>query len=184
MFTLVVLLASLSAAPKKKAPPPPPPPVTSPTTKVIENVSDATLRMMAVANKVQVFRVSDAGGLRPDARVAIASDFVRGTAGKVLDEKSLAQLRSVLYDQKSYRFEHDASRCTFVPHLSFQFTNGLDSLEALISFSCNQVLFISGKAGGRWLPQGRFDVKPVRSKLVGLAKEMLPADAPTQNLKD
>lgn len=183
MLTLVVLLASLTAAPKKKAPPSPPPPVTSPTTKVIENVSDATLRMMAVANKVQTFRVSDAGGLRPDARVAIASDFVRGTAGKALDEKTLEQLRSVLYDEKSYRFDQDVSKCAFVPHLSFQFTSGLDSLEALVSFSCNQVLFISGKAGGRWLPQGRFDVKPVRGKMISIAKEMLPGDAATQNLK-
>jgi hypothetical protein len=48
---------------------------------------------------------------------------------------------------------------------------------------CSQVLFMLGKPGGRWLPSGTFDVKPVRAKLLELAKATLDKDAPTQALK-
>ena len=60
---------------------------------------------------------------------------------------------------------------------------GVDTMEALVSFSCNQVLFVLGKPGGRWVPQGTFDLKPARKKLLELAKATLPQDPDTQNLK-
>ena len=183
---LLVLLATpaIAAAPKKKkAPPPPPAPITEPTIKVTEELGDTVLGSMAVATKVQVFRVSDSGGLRPDPAKAIASDFVRGAPGKELDAETLKSLKSLLYDDKSFRFDQDVSKCRFVPHLSFQMQSGIGTLETLVSFSCNQVLFILGKPGGRWVPQGTFDFKPSRKKLIELAKATLPQDADTQNLK-
>ena len=168
---------------KKKAPPPPPPPVTAPTPLVRENLSEKTLSVLEGAEKVLSFSVSDSGGLRPDPEKAIASDFVRGEAGAELDAKQVERLRSVLYDEKSFRFNQDVSKCRFVPHLSFQLKAGIDTLEALVSFSCNQVLFVVGKPGGRWLPQGTFDVKPARSKLMELAKATLKKDQKVQGLK-
>jgi hypothetical protein len=184
---LVVVVASVAfAGPKakpKKGPPPPPPPVTAPTAKVSEALGDTVLASIANATKVQVFRVGDAGGLRPDPAKAIASEFVRGAPGLALDAKGLEALRSVLYDDKSYRLEQDVAKCRFGPFLSFQFSAGLDTLEALVSFSCNQVLFVIGKQGGRWVPQGTFDVKPARQKLLELAKATLPQDRETQALK-
>ena len=185
-FFLLVLLATpvFAAAPKKnKAPPPPPAPITEPTPKVTEALGDTVLGSMASATKVQAFRVTDSGGLRPDPAKAIASDFVRGAPGKELDAETLGTLKSVLYDEKSFRLEEDVSKCRFVPHLSFQMQSGIGTLEALVSFSCNQVLFILGKPGGRWVPQGTFDFKPSRKKLIELAKATLPQDAATQNLK-
>jgi hypothetical protein len=169
---------------KKKAPPPPapPPPVTAPTEKVRENVPDSVLALLAGASSVQAFRVTDSGGLRPDPTHAIASDFIRGEAGKELSPEQLGALRSVLYDEQQYRFDADVSKCRFIPHLSFQFRSGKDSVEALISFSCNQVLYVVGKAGGRWLPSGTFDVQKARKALLALAKATLPKDAATQNL--
>lgn len=151
--------------------------------KVEEALSGGVLELLTTATHVQTFRVRDAGGLRPDPARAIASDFVRGEAGVELDPAQLFALRSVLYDEKSYRLSVDTARCSFAPHLSFQFQSGLDSVEALVSFTCNQVLFVVGKAGGRWLPKGRFDLRPARAKLVALAKETLPRDAETQRLK-
>jgi hypothetical protein len=150
---------------------------------VSENLSDTALGAIAGATRVQVFKVSDSGGLRPDPAKAIASDFVRGEAGKELDAKQLETLRSVLYDEKSFRFDQDVAKCSFSPHLSFQMQSGIGMLEALVSFKCNQVLFVFGKPGGRWVPQGMFDLKPARKKLVELAKATLPTDAETQNLK-
>lgn len=179
----VLLALPALAAPKKKAPPPPPPPVTEPSAAVREALGHTVLGLITDATRVQVFRVSDAGGLRPDPARAIASDFVRGEAGKELEAKDLLALRSVLYDAKSFRFEQDVSRCRFMPHLSFQMLSGIGTLEALISFSCNQVLFVLGKPGGRWVPQGTFDLKPARARLLELAKATLPQDAATQNLK-
>ena len=168
---------------KKKVPPPLPPPVTAPMPKVTDALGDTVLSSIMNATKMQVFRVSDSGGLRPDPAKAIASEFVRGDAGKELDVKQLELLRSLLYDEKSFRFEQDVSKCRFLPHLSFQMQSGIGTLEALVSFSCNQVLFVLGKPGGRWLPQGTFDLKPVRAKLLELAKATLPQDRDTQNLK-
>lgn len=182
----VVLAVPVFAAPKKKKgppPPPPPPPVTEPTAKVSEALGDTVLGSLAGATRVQVFRVSDSGGLRPDPSRAIASDFVRGAPGKELDPKELQALRSLLYDDKSFRFEQDVSKCRFLPHLSFQMQSGIGTLEALVSFSCNQVLFVLGKPGGRWVPQGTFDLKPARQQLLELARATLPQDRDTQNLK-
>ncbi|MFZ5442523.1 MAG: hypothetical protein ACOZQL_21110 [Myxococcota bacterium] len=184
-LSLVVLSSVALAGPKaraKKAPPAPPPPVTAPMPKVVEEVG-SPIELLASATRVQAFRVGDSGGLRPDPARAIADEFVRGAPGKELDAPTLAELRSVLYDEKSYRFDQDTSKCRFAPHLSFQVQSGIDTLEALVSFSCNQVLFVVGKPGGRWVPKGTFDLKPARKKLVELAKAVLPQDAPTQNLK-
>ncbi len=185
-FVLVLCASVAWGAPaKKKAPPPappPPPPVTSPSEKVRENVPDSVLSLLAGATAVQAFRVTDSGGLRPDPTQAIASDFIRGAAGKELSADQLAALRSVLYDEQQYRFEADVSKCRFVPHLSFQFRSGKDSVEALISFTCNQVLYVVGKAGGRWLPSGTYDLQRARKPLLALAKATLPQDAATQKL--
>jgi hypothetical protein len=186
--TLLLLLCAVAvpafgAPKKKKGPPPPPPPITEPSAKVTEALGDTVVGSLQSATRVQVFRVSDSGGLRPDPARAIASDFVRGDAGKELDPKMVETLRSLLYDDKSFRFEQDVSKCRFAPHLSFQMQSGIGTLEALVSFSCNQVLFVLGKPGGRWVPQGTFDLKPSRKKLVELAKATLPQDAATQNLK-
>lgn len=184
-WLLIVLLPVLAvAAPKKKkqAPPPPPPPVTAPTPGVTENLSDAVLSVLRDATKVQAFRAADSGGLRPDPAKAIGSDFVRGEAGNELSPADLEALRGVLYDEKSYRFTQDVARCRFAPHLSFRAEAGHDTLEVLVSFSCNQVLFFFGKPGGRWVPKGTFDVKPARAKLLSLAKQVLPQDRATQQL--
>ena len=184
LLVLVLLALPGFAAPKKKkGPPPPPPPVTAPMPKVTEALGDSVLSSLAKASRVQAFRVGDSGGLRPDPARGIASEFVRGDPGKELDAKQLEQLKSVLYDDKSFRFEQDVSKCRFAPHLSFQMQSGIGTLEALVSFSCNQVLFVLGKPGGRWLPQGTFDSRPARAKLVALAKATLPQDRDTQNLK-
>lgn len=185
----LVLAFSVSAAAapkKKKKPTPPPPPPTAPMPKVKENVSDAVQELLAASDRVQVWRVTDTGGLRPDPKRAIGSDFQREQAGKELTADEVKALKGLLYDDKSYRFGQDVSRCGFVPHLSFH-VEGADAnvstLEALVSFKCNQLLFFIGKPGGRWLPSGTFDIKPVRKKLIDVAQAALPTDAETQNLK-
>ena len=183
---LVFAVTAFGAPPKakaKKGPPPAPAPITEPTAKVSEALGDNVLGSMAGATKVQTFRVTDSGGTQPDPAKAILSYFVRGNAGKELDAATLVALKSLLYDEKSFRFDQDVSKCTFVPHLSFQMQSGIGTLEALVSFSCNQVLFALGKPGGRWVAQGTFDLKPARKKLIELAKATLPQDPATQNLK-
>jgi hypothetical protein len=187
LFVLVACVAL--AAPKKdkpKAPPPPSPPPTAPTPKVKENMSDAVQELIAGAQKVVVWRVKDTGGLRPDPTRAIGTDFEREAAGKELTGEELKALKGMLYDEKSYRFAQDVSKCYFVPHLSFQMQGAdasVSTLEALVSFKCDQLFFFIGKPGGRWLPSGTFDIKPLHKKLVELAKAALPTDAATQNLK-
>jgi hypothetical protein len=186
VLPLVLIAAVAAAAPKKKEkapPPPPPPPVTSPTAKVQENVSEKVLGVLAAATKVQAWRVASSGGLRPDPTKAIGSDWVREAAGKELGASELTTFHGVLYDEKSYRFEQDVSKCNFTPDVSFQAQSGVDTIEAVVSFKCSQVVFMLGKPGGRWLPSGSFDVKPARAKLLELAKAMMDKDGPTQALK-
>lgn len=187
---LVVVACTALAAPKKnkkpKAPPPPPPVPTAPMPKVKENLSDAVQELLAGSAKVVVWRVTDTGGLRPDPARAIGTDFQREAAGKELTGEELKALKGLLYDDKSYRFAQDVSKCNFVPHLSFQVQGpdgSVGTLEALVSFKCDQLFFFIGKPGGRWLPGGTFDVKPLHKKLVDVAKATLPTDAATQNLK-
>lgn len=187
VLAMVVLTASVAfGGPKKKPkapPPPPPPPPTSPMPKVQENLSEKVLEVWAQATKVQAWRVASTGGVRPDPAKAIGSDWVRETSGKELAAADLATLRGVLYDDKTYRFEQDVSRCNFTPDVSFQALSGVDTVEGVISFKCNQVVFMLGKPGGRWLPSGSFDVKPGRVKLLELAKALLDKDPVTQSLK-
>ncbi len=184
-----VMLLTLAAAPVKKKPaakappPPPPPPPTQPMPKVQEQVGERVTSVLLQSTHVQSWRVSSTGGLQPDKARAIGTDFQREASGKELDATDLASLRGVLFDEKSYRFEQDVSKCNFTPNLSFQMQNGLDTIEALVSFKCAQVLYFIGKPGGRWLPGGMFDVKPARAKLLELAKATMPQDAPTQALK-
>lgn len=176
--------SALGAPPKKRAAPPPPPPlVTAPAPKVRQALSEKTLALLESADTAQSFEASECGGLRPEASKAIASDFVRGEPGAMLNEQQLKVLRSVLYDEQSFRFQQDVSRCRFVPNLSVQLRAGIDTLETLISFSCNQVLFVMGKPGGRWILQGTFDVKPARAKLLELAKATLPQSPTLRALK-
>jgi hypothetical protein len=185
VFALVTSALAL-AAPKKQVkapPPPPPPPPTSPMPGVQENLSEKVLEVLAGATKVQAFRVAGSGGIRPDPTKAIGSEFVREAAGKELSAEQLTLLRGVLYDDTSYRFEQDVAKCNFTPDVSLQSQAGVDTVEAVISFKCSQVLFMLGKPGGRWLPSGTFDVKPVRAKLLELAKATMDKDRPTQALK-
>lgn len=148
-----------------------------------DNVSDKVLSLLGSNVKVQAFRVTDAGGLRPDPAHDIAGEFVRGAPGLELNPAQVAKLKALLFDEKSYRFAEDISRCRFVPHASFQLQSGIDTLDVVVGFTCTQLVFISGKPGGRWLPQGSFDVKPIRAALLELAKATLPNDTPTQKLK-
>jgi len=177
------------AAPKKKpavvkAPPPPLPPVpTKPMPKVLSEVGERVTGVVLQATHVQTWRVASTGGLQPDKTRAIGTDFQREVAGKELGETDLAALRGVLFDEKSYRFDQDVSKCDFTPNLSFQMQSGLDTVETLVSFKCAQVLYFIGKPGGRWLPAGTFDVKPARAKLLTLAKGTMPQDPATQALK-
>jgi hypothetical protein len=184
---LLLIPALAFASPRKgkppKAPAPPPPPVTAPMPKVSENVGDAVLARLQQAEAARSFRVDDSGGLRPDPARAIGSDFVRGVEGEALTGDALVTLKSVLFDEQSYRFTQDVGRCRFVPHASFQVQEGIETLEVLVSFSCNQVLFFSGKPGGRWLPRGTFDVKPARAKLLELVRVAFPKDGATQALR-
>ena len=151
--------------------------------KVEENVSEKVLAVWANATKVQAWRVISSGGLRPDPTKAIGTEWTREVAGQELGPKELATLRGILYDEKSYRFEQDVSKCNFVPDVSFQAQAGVDTVEGVLSFKCSQVVFMLGKPGGRWLPSGSFDVKPGRAKLLELSKAMLENDVPTRNLK-
>jgi hypothetical protein len=185
LWPLVLAGAALGAPAKKKAPAPPAPPplLTAPTPKVQEALSDKALTVLDAAERAQAYEARDSGGLRPDPARAIASDFVRGEAGAELDPKQLARLKSLLYDERSYRLEQDVSRCRFVPQVSFQLQAGLDTLETLVSFSCNQVLFITGKPGGRWIPLGTFDVKPARKALLALAQATLPKSEALKRLR-
>lgn len=181
---LVLVAFAVLAAPKKKKSKKPPPP-TAPMPKVKENLSDAVQELLAGSTRVQVWRVADTGGLRPDPTKAIGTDFERRLAGKELTAEEVKTLKGLLYDDKSYRFGQDVSRCSFQPHLSFQVQGGdatVSTLEALVSFKCNQLFFFIGKPGGRWLPGGAFDIKPMRPKLLGLAQAALPGDADTQRL--
>lgn len=186
MLSLVLSAVALAAPKKGKAPktkPPPPPPPTHPMPKVEEHLSDKVLEVWTTATRVQAWRVMDAGGLRPDPTKAIGTEWTREVAGQELGAKELETLRGLLYDEKSYRFEQDVSKCSFLPDVSFQAQSGVDTIEGVVSFKCNQIVFMLGKPGGRWLPSGSFDVKPARGKLLELAKAMLDKDAPTQNLK-
>lgn len=151
--------------------------------KVRDALGEKVLGSIGSAATVQAWRVNSTGGLRPDPARAIGSDFVREVAGKVLSDAELTTLRGLLYDEKSYRFDADVSRCDFKPDVGFHIENGLETLEVLVSFSCSQVLFYAGKPGGRWLPAGTFDVKPARPALLALGRSLLPADAVTQKLK-
>ena len=63
---LLFASAAQAAPTKKKRPPPSAARLTEPTAKVAEALGATVLDSVVTATKVQVFRVTDSGGLRPD----------------------------------------------------------------------------------------------------------------------
>jgi hypothetical protein len=184
-FILLLALTALlaSAGPKgKAAKPPPAAPLTAPTAATLEALGDRTLSMVA-SGAVVATDVKAMTGVRPEPAKAIGSEFERVLPPATLTEPQAQTLRAILYDDRSYRLGADVSRCAFSPHASFGFQNGLETLELVVSFSCNQLLVMAGKPGGRWLSGGTFDVKPSRAALLKLLRAVLPANSAVQGLK-
>ena len=191
-FALVLLLcvSSVAYAGKKKsppaktapAPPPPPPDLTEPQDKVTEAFGDKVVALLKGMETATAWRVSDPGQ-RPDPTKVIGSDFQREAKGKDLSADHLKRLRQVLYDEKSFRLTTVQNNCNFSPDIAFDGQSGIDSLQILVSFKCNTLMFFTGKPGGRSVPGASVDFKPSHKQLLTLAKELLPQDAPTQGLK-
>jgi hypothetical protein len=181
-----LLAFAAAAAPKKakKEPPPPPPVLTEPSAKLAEAMGGKVAEQLTQAARFEVARTSYTQGIRPKADTAIGSDFQRESEWKELSKAEVEALRAVIYDEKAFRLEASVSGCNFVPDLAFQMTNaGLDTLQMLVSFKCNQVLFFTLKSGGRTVPGVALDFKPARKKTLELVKAMLPRDSTVQLLK-
>ncbi len=181
--------ASTSFAGKKKQPKPAPaapaapaPELKEPTEKVTEAFGDKVVALLKGMETATAWRVSDPGQ-RPDPSKAIGSDFQREAKGKELSADDLKRLRQVLYDEKSFRLTTVQGSCNFSPDVAFDGQAGIDSLQILVSFKCNTLMFFTAKPGGRSLPGAAVDFKPSHKQLLAIAKDLLPQDATTQSLK-
>jgi hypothetical protein len=191
-LALVILLCvSLPAFGGKKKQPPvktapaaaaPPPELKEPQDKVTEAFGDKVVALLKGMETATAWRVSDPGQ-RPDPAKAIGSDFQREAKGKDLSADDLKRLRQVLYDEKSFRLTTVQNNCNFSPDIAFDGQAGIDSLQILVSFKCNTMMFFTTKPGGRSVPGTSVDFKPSHKQLLTLAKELLPQDSPTQSLK-
>ena len=191
LLILVLCFSSVAFAGKKKVPPAktapaapaaPVPELKEPTEKVTEAFGDKVVTLLKGMESATAWRVSDPGQ-RPDPSKAIGSDFQREAKGKDLSADHLKRLRQVLYDEKSFRLTTVESNCNFSPDIAFDGQAGIDSLQILVSFKCNTLMFFTGKPGGRSVPGAAVDFKPSHKQLLTLAKELLPQDSPTQLLK-
>jgi hypothetical protein len=173
-------------APPKAPPPPPPAPVVlkAPSEKLAEAMGGKVGEQLTAATKFEIARTSYEQGIRPKPEVAIGSDFQRLGAWQAMEKQEVEKLRAIFYDEKNFRLAADVSGCNFTPDVAFQLSNeSIDTLQLLISFKCNQVLFFSVRTGGRSVPGVALDLKPGRKSLLALVKELLRQDAALQALK-
>lgn len=180
----LVALAAVGA-PKKATPPPAAPPaLKAPSEKLAEALGGKVAEQLTKAAKIEIARTSYVQGIRPKPEVAIGSDFQRDGAWDPLDSQDVEKLRALLYDEKTFRLSADVTGCNFTPDVAFQMINtGLDTLQMLVSFKCNQVLFFTVKNGGRTVPGLALDFKPARKPLLALVKAVLREDAAVQGIK-
>jgi hypothetical protein len=181
----LTVFAAGKKAPKAPPPPPPPPPVLkAPSEKLAEAMGGKVAEQLTHASKVEIARTSYVQGIRPKPELAIGSDFQREGAWQPLEGQEIEKLRAFLYDEKSFNLAADVTKCNFTPDIVFQFTNeSIDTLQVLVSFKCNQVLFFAVRSGGRTIPGLALDFKPGRKALLPVVKELLRQDAVIQGLK-
>lgn len=186
LLALVVSMELLGA--KKKAPPPPKPPpplLTEPTAKVGEAIGEKTSGMLTASSKVMLYKVGGLPGVRPNPTLAVGVDFERQGPGRELTEGELKRLKSLLYDDKSFKLDKPPPCGDFKPELAFLGSSDADTgtLEMLVSFKCGGVMFFTAKTAGRSLPGAQLDFKPARKALLTMVKELMPQEPAVQSLK-
>ena len=187
-YASVLILAAFAAAgagkAPKKPPPGPPPPLTAPSAKLADAMGGKVDEQLRGASRFEIARTSYAQGIRPKPQWAIGSDFQREADWQQLEAEQISKLRALVYEEKSFRLGADVTGCDFKPDVAFQMSNsGIDSLQMLVSFKCNQVLFFSVKNGGRTVPGVALDFKPSRKMMLALVKSVLREDATVQALR-
>ncbi len=98
--------------------------------------------------------------------------------GKLLSSEQIRNLQAVLFDAKTYDFQH-SKRCMFVPYLGFIFEKSGRQAHALFCFTCNEVSF--GRNGA---PGNLEDFDAKRREILKLGREIFPDDARLSGMKE
>jgi hypothetical protein len=183
----VMLAASVALGAAKKKPaakPPPPPPPTEPSAKLVDAMGEKQTAMLTGATKVTLFKLRYQSGVRPNPQLEVGVDFERQGNGRELTPGELKQLRGILYDEKSFKFEPPP--CSeFVPEVAMLAQSETDTgtLELLYSFKCGALMFFTSKTAGRSIPGVQIDFKPSKKALLELVKGLMPQEPTVQALK-
>lgn len=98
-------------------------------------LGQATLDILAAPDRVQAFRLAN---VRDQAGSLALDGYKVVRVGPKLDPDEVAELRSLLFNSRNYRFTA-TRKCSFAPRLGFLAVRGQDQVAILISFSCSQV---------------------------------------------
>jgi hypothetical protein len=189
MMLMVMLAASVAmGAAKKKAaakpPPPPPPAPTEPSAKLVDAMGEKAAAMLTGANKVTMYKVLFQNGVRPNPQLEVGVDFERQGNGRELTPGELKQLRGIIYDEKTFKYE--APPCSrFIPEVAMlaQSDSDTGTLELLYSFKCGALMFFTMKTAGRSIPGVQIDFRPGKKPLLELVKGLMPQEAAIKALK-
>ena len=115
-------------------------------------------QVIARAERVDVFSLQ--GAFKPSSETG--SDFVAGyhwtARGASLDARSAFELIDLLFDKNSYLFGI-VKKCPFIPEYGLRFHRGTESIDVLLSFSCQRLAFVQG--GTRRIE----NIDPVKGRL-------------------
>jgi hypothetical protein len=92
-----------------------------------------------------------------------------------LDSSAARELRQAILKPESYRGGPLA--CMFQPGLALRFYKGEDRVQALVCFSCDELIFEHAGQESGWQDKLAFDTA-LRGRLLDIARETLPGREP------
>jgi hypothetical protein len=148
-----------------------------PGKKVADFLGADVVDILKTATKVEVFRIQYEA---KEGDNAIGGYKVIG-AGKDQDKDFVAAIRTLAFDEKTYKFE-SAKLCEFDPGVAFKIISGEKSCVLLLCFTCKELEFqFAPKDGKAVHAHEDFDSK--QPEFLKLAKASLPNDKDIQALK-
>lgn len=152
---------------------------------VSESLGVLTVKVLGEASRVETFRVGAAVRPRRDGKMpppAAVDQWLIVAAGKPQGAVFAGRLRALLLDARMY--PDVRGRCLLEPGVAFRLWSGLQSVDVILCFHCDDALIVTHDAQGKEVHRVFTSFGALRRPLLALAKEAFPADPQINRLTD
>ncbi|MBL8900172.1 MAG: hypothetical protein JNM84_21255 [Planctomycetes bacterium] len=143
-------------------------------------LGETAVEILKGAERVESFRVQRELGAQPSGEHLIAGMRLLAR-GPQLDSAQRELVKRLLFDDDSYELEM-AKGCDPTPGVLLRVWSGARTLDLALCFEC-KMWGIGVQSAADAFPRPWEDFDPVNQQLVGLVKELFPADAVIRGLR-